>query len=83
MVAAETLAALSTEQELRRGRLFPSFDSIRDVATQLTAACARCLCAEGLGHAPADLQDDAWEAYVGARMYSGQNPPDSIPRARL
>lgn len=83
MVAAETLATLSAEQELRRGLLFPSFDCIRDVATQLTAACARCLCAEGLGHAPADLRDDAWETYVSTRMYSGQNPPGSIPHARL
>uniref|UniRef100_A0A383VNK3 Malic enzyme n=1 Tax=Tetradesmus obliquus TaxID=3088 RepID=A0A383VNK3_TETOB len=48
LVAAETLAGMTSLQELRRGFLFPSFSRIREVSVKLMAAVAAHMVASGL-----------------------------------
>jgi malate dehydrogenase (oxaloacetate-decarboxylating)(NADP+) len=78
LVAAETLAKLSSEKELQIGRLFPRFSGICDVSAKIMAAVAEFMCATGLGEVPRDfisvstaaagrLED--WEAYSKKHMY--------------
>ncbi len=88
LVAAETLAHMTSMDEMEQGFLFPRFRTIKDVSAKLAAATADFMCASGLGTVPADF--DAlvarwgkagaatsvarWEAYVRAHMFNPQEP---------
>ncbi|KAL4857157.1 NADP-dependent malic enzyme [Chlorella vulgaris] len=83
LVAAETLAGLSSVADLEAGLLFPRFSAIKAVSTRLIAACADFMVRTGLGSLPADfdaaLKGRAlpttasnlthWEAYAAAHMF--------------
>ncbi len=66
LAAARTLASMVTDEELASGRVFPSFQGIREVSLQIALAVARIAYADGLARAPepADLEAD-----IRSRMF--------------
>ena len=83
LVAAETLAGLSSRGELEAGLLFPRFSSIRAVSVRLMGAAADFMVRSGLGCLPADFDEVVksaglassasnlarWEAYAAAHWF--------------
>jgi malate dehydrogenase (oxaloacetate-decarboxylating)(NADP+) len=71
--AAEALAAMSSTQQLREGRLFPPFSEIRGVQARLCAELAAFMVQQGLGDPPASLQAGSspadWLRVVQAHMF--------------
>ena len=79
LAAAESLATMTTEEELASGKLFPDFDSIQEVSAELTARVCEKLESDGVGAKPAGVRD--WREYVDAEFY---RPPEEIAaRAKL
>lgn len=89
LVAAESLAHMTSLEELEVGRLFPRFQTIKDVSAKLAAATADFMCTSGLGSLPADFAAVVarmgkqgavtslarWEAYVRAHMFNPVQEP--------
>jgi malate dehydrogenase (oxaloacetate-decarboxylating)(NADP+) len=65
-VAAQTLAAQVTEDDLRQGSLYPPLKNIREVSAHIAAATAAVAYRRGLapGAEPGDLL-----GFVKSRMY--------------
>jgi len=72
LAAARTLAAEVTDEDLERGRVYPSLKQIRSVSQKIAKAVAEQ--AYELGHAKLPRPDDL-EAYVASRMFI----PDYTP----
>ena len=79
LAAAESLATMTTEEELASGKLFPDFDSIQKVSAELTARVCEKLESDGVGAKPAGVRD--WREYVDAEFY--RPPEEKAPRAKL
>ena len=79
LAAAESLATMTTEEELASGKLFPDFDSIQKVSAELTARVCEKLESDGVGAKPVGVRD--WREYVDAEFY--RPPEEKAPRAKL
>ena len=72
LVAAETLAELSSLEDLDIGFLFPRFSLIRDVSIKIMVAVADHLIQSGMGGYPRDYNpNDSLEKYIRGIMYDG------------
>lgn len=71
LAAAETLAAMVTDDELAQGRVFPALTNIRQVSLKIATAVAEIAHERGLAQVPrpADLAADIW-----SRMYQPEYP---------
>ena len=69
LVAAEALASMSSDADLRVGLLFPRFSGILGVSASLIARVAEFIVASGLGENPKDFSGD-WETYARSKMWS-------------
>jgi malate dehydrogenase (oxaloacetate-decarboxylating)(NADP+) len=79
LAAAESLAVMTSEEELRSGKLFPDFDAIQETSKTLTAMVCEKLEANGQGRKPPGVTD--WRAYVDSEFY---RPPEEVAtRAKL
>ena len=67
LAAAEALSAMTTEAELAAGKLFPDFDSIREVSHDLTARVCELMERDGQGGKPAGVMD--WKKYVDSQFW--------------
>ena len=67
LAAAEALSAMTTEAELAAGKLFPDFDSIREVSHDLTARVCELMERDGQGVKPAGVMD--WKKYVDSQFW--------------
>ena len=67
LAAAEALSAMTTEAELAAGKLFPDFDSIREVSHDLTARVCELMERDGQGVKPAGVTD--WKKYVDSQFW--------------
>ena len=65
--AAKCLATLSSEEDLERGKLFPSFSQIKDVSARIMAHVCKYLCDNQFGVKPANCND--WFEYASKAMY--------------
>lgn len=72
LVAAETLATITSLQEVEQGRLFPPFSEILHISRHLVAAVANHMCQHGLGTKPPGCKD--WLSYGASRFWSGTLP---------
>ena len=77
LAAAESLAHITTDEEIEAGHLFPDMNSIRQVSVTLTAEICEMIVAKGLGRAPSGVathQD--WLAYIASHQYDpGEEKP--------
>jgi malate dehydrogenase (oxaloacetate-decarboxylating)(NADP+) len=66
MAAANTLAQLVTEADIKQGSLYPALPRLREVSAHIAAAVAEVAYKRGLaaGQAPKDML-----AYVKSQMY--------------
>ena len=66
MAAAQTLAHLVSEDDIKQGSLYPALPRIREVSAHIAVAVAEVAYKRGLatGHAPNDLM-----AYIKSQMY--------------
>jgi malate dehydrogenase (oxaloacetate-decarboxylating)(NADP+) len=79
LAAAESLAVMTSEEELSSGKLFPDFDAIQETSKTLTAMVCEKLEANGQGRKPPGVTD--WRAYVDSEFY---RPPEEVAtRAKL
>lgn len=79
LAAAESLAVMTSEEELRSGKLFPDFDAIQETSAALTAMVCEKLERNGQGRKPPGVTD--WRAYVDSEFY---RPPEEVAtRAKL
>ena len=71
LAAAESLAAMVTDEELAQGRVFPALTNIRQVSLKIATAVAEIAHDRGLARVPrpADLAADIW-----SRMYQPEYP---------
>ncbi|QDZ22065.1 NADP-dependent malic enzyme [Chloropicon primus] len=70
--AAKCLSGLSSDRDLVKGKLFPSFSEIREVSATITAHLCKYICEQGLGEAPEGLEGSdfsAWLSYAREQMY--------------
>lgn len=77
--AAESLAVMTSEDELRAGKLFPDFDAIQETSAALTAMVCEKLEQNGQGRKPPGVTD--WRAYVDSEFY--RPPEEAATRAKL
>lgn len=65
-VAAQSVAGMVTEADIRQGSLFPQLEKIREVSLEIGVAISRLAFEQGLAgiDEPEDLRD-----YISARMY--------------
>jgi malate dehydrogenase (oxaloacetate-decarboxylating)(NADP+) len=79
LAAAESLAVMTSEEELSSGKLFPDFDAIQETSKTLTAMVCEKLEQNGQGRKPPGVTD--WRAYVDSEFY---RPPEEVAtRAKL
>ena len=79
LAAAESLAVMTSEEELCSGKLFPDFDAIQETSKTLTAMVCEKLERNGQGRKPPGVTD--WRAYVDSEFY---RPPEEVAtRAKL
>ncbi|MBN8459478.1 MAG: NAD-dependent malic enzyme [Verrucomicrobia bacterium] len=71
LAAARTLAGMVTPAELETGRIYPSFNNIREVSLRIATAVAEIAHDEGLARVarPADIAED-----IRRRMYQPDYP---------
>jgi malate dehydrogenase (oxaloacetate-decarboxylating)(NADP+) len=79
LAAAESLAVMTTEKELRAGKLFPDFDAIQETSAALTAMVCEKLERNGQGRKPPGVTD--WRAHVDSEFY--RPPEEAATRAKL
>ena len=79
LAAAESLAVMTSEEELRAGKLFPDFDAIQETSAALTAMVCEKLERNGQGRKPPGVSD--WRAYVDSEFY--RPPEEAATRAKL
>ena len=79
LAAAESLAVMTTEKELRAGKLFPDFDAIQETSAALTAMVCEKLERNGQGRKPPGVTD--WRAHVESEFY--RPPEEAATRAKL
>ena len=79
LAAAESLAVMTTEKELRAGKLFPDFDAIQETSAALTAMVCEKIERNGQGRKPPGVTD--WRAHVESEFY--RPPEEAATRAKL
>lgn len=73
LAAAESLSQMTTDAELAEGRLFPDFNSIREVSAKLTAEVCGMMEKSGAGVRPTGVKD--WHEHVLRNMYAPEPEP--------
>lgn len=79
LAAAESLSTMTTPEELAVGKLFPDFDSIREVSAELTARVAGLMEAAGQGQKPPGVSD--WRQFVADEFFKPEE--EVAPRAKM
>jgi malic enzyme len=69
--AAETLASLVSEEDLRGGALYPPIEQLRPISRAIASAVARAARDEGVGEL---IGDAAIEAALDAQMWDLEYP---------
>jgi malate dehydrogenase (oxaloacetate-decarboxylating)(NADP+) len=70
ITAAKTLAALTTEEELQNGQVYPNLEKIREISFEIAVEVAKCAEKEGLNRVSAQDWRKAVKEYIYEPTYA-------------